>query len=149
MGGAAQENGKPAHISGAPLHEPLPDGHRFLSKEEKVEYRDGEGNILNDEQVKALQGKVEFKTRYETRTRVLDAQGNVINVEEGERREEPPVAPPHPDVEGAEPETVQKPVYQGQDDAERSLAWESVEGEKERESKVAKPASESQEATPK
>lgn len=46
--------------------------------EEKVEYRDEEGNILNDEQVAALQGKVSFSTRYETRTRLVDQMGNEI-----------------------------------------------------------------------
>lgn len=62
--------------------------------------------MLNEEQVKALEGKVEFKTRYETRTRVVDAQGNevLLPVEEGKEQggEEKveAVAPPHPDVEG-------------------------------------------------
>lgn len=46
--------------------------------EEKVEYRDEQGNLLNDEQVAALQGKVSFSTRYETRTRLVDEQGNEI-----------------------------------------------------------------------
>jgi dolichyl-phosphate-mannose-protein mannosyltransferase len=75
--------------------------------EERVEYRDQDGNLLNEEQVKALEGKVEFKTRYETRTRVVDAQGNEILLpagaevpQEQEQPAAPPVAPPHPDVEG-------------------------------------------------
>ncbi|KAK1810896.1 Dolichyl-phosphate-mannose--protein mannosyltransferase 1 [Friedmanniomyces endolithicus] len=46
--------------------------------EEKVEYRDEEGNLLDEEQVKALQGKVSFTTRYETRTRLVDAAGKEI-----------------------------------------------------------------------
>lgn len=49
--------------------------------EEKVEYRDEEGNLLDEEQVKALEGKVSFSTRYETRTRLVDPDGNEI--EEG------------------------------------------------------------------
>lgn len=48
---------------------------------EKVEYRDEEGNLLNDEEVAELQGKVSFSTRYETRTRLVDEDGNEI--EEG------------------------------------------------------------------
>lgn len=78
-----------------------------MRKEERVEYRDQDGNLLNEEQVKALQGKVEFKTRYETRTRIIDANGNEIVLPPGEKLpgvgdEEPAagVAPPHPDVEG-------------------------------------------------
>lgn len=46
--------------------------------EEKVEYRDENGNILNEEQVKALEGKVSFSTKYETRTRLVDDYGNEI-----------------------------------------------------------------------
>lgn len=46
--------------------------------EEKVEYRDENGNLLNEEQVKAMEGKVSFSTRYETRTRLVDDKGNEI-----------------------------------------------------------------------
>lgn len=46
--------------------------------EEKVEFRDEDGNLLDEEQVKALEGKVSFSTRYETRTRLVDAAGNEI-----------------------------------------------------------------------
>jgi dolichyl-phosphate-mannose-protein mannosyltransferase len=42
--------------------------NRVLAGEEKIEYRDEAGNILNEEQVKELEGKVSFSTRYETRT---------------------------------------------------------------------------------
>lgn len=94
-----------AKVSGAPVV----DNKRLLHTEERVEYRDQDGNLLNEEQVKALEGKVEFKTRYETRTRVIDAQGNEILLPPGEQapqaQEQEPVAPagvapPHPDVEG-------------------------------------------------
>lgn len=40
--------------------------------EEKVEYRDEDGNLLDEAQVAALEGKVSFSTRYETRTRMVD-----------------------------------------------------------------------------
>lgn len=46
--------------------------------EEKVEYRDENGNLLNEEQVAALAGKVSFSTRYETRTRLVDQMGQEI-----------------------------------------------------------------------
>lgn len=55
--------------------------------EERIEYRDEAGNILNEEQVKELEGKVSFSTRYETRTRLVDANGNEVYdgvVNEGE-----------------------------------------------------------------
>lgn len=92
-----QEQEKP-HVSGAAL----PADKRLVHTEERVEYRDQDGNLLNEEQVKALEGKVEFKTRYETRTRLIDAQGNEVFIPgEGEKQEEPAgVAPPHPDVQG-------------------------------------------------
>jgi dolichyl-phosphate-mannose-protein mannosyltransferase len=46
--------------------------------EEKVEFRDENGNLLDEEQVKAMEGKVSFSTRYETRTRLVDQAGNEI-----------------------------------------------------------------------
>ncbi|CZT14749.1 related to dolichyl-phosphate-mannose-protein mannosyltransferase [Ramularia collo-cygni] len=56
--------------------------------EEKVEYRDEDGNLLDEAQVAALEGKVSFSTRYETRTRMIDQYGNEVNdegfVEKGE-----------------------------------------------------------------
>jgi dolichyl-phosphate-mannose-protein mannosyltransferase len=47
--------------------------------EEKVEFRDENGNLLDEEQVKAMEGKVSFSTRYETRTRLVDEAGNEIH----------------------------------------------------------------------
>ena len=73
-----------------------------LSQEEKIEYRDQNGNLLNEEQVKALEGKVSFSTRYETRTRVVDAQGRELA--DGPAGAEG-FGPPHPDVD-REPETM-------------------------------------------
>lgn len=109
-----------------------------MAKEERIEYRDQNGNLLDEEQVKALEGKVEFKTKYETRTRVIDADGNEVA---GQAGEEAGVAPPHPDVEGANQQTKQK------DDEEVPDASESKAGEKEAEKSVPKPASEGNEAT--
>ncbi|TKA76040.1 hypothetical protein B0A49_05961 [Cryomyces minteri] len=51
----------------------------IVGTEEKIEYRDESGNLLNDEQVKELEGRVSFKTRYETRTRLVDQMGNEIH----------------------------------------------------------------------
>ncbi|KAI9819405.1 MAG: hypothetical protein M1826_001154 [Phylliscum demangeonii] len=76
-------------------------------QEERVEYRDPAGNLLNEEQVKAL-GDVSFETRVETRTRLVDAHGNVV-LDEPVVAAPAPVAPPHPDVEGRNPETADAP----------------------------------------
>ncbi|KAK4153724.1 Dolichyl-phosphate-mannose-protein mannosyltransferase-domain-containing protein [Chaetomidium leptoderma] len=143
------EEEKP-EVSGAPLAA----NQRLVRTEERVEYRDQDGNLLNDEQVKALEGKVEFKTRYETRTRVVDAQGNEVLLPASEQP--PPqeqekaaaaagVAPPHPDAEGVNSETVKRVVPDEQIPEPKA----SVEGEKEREEKAAKPASEKNEASAK
>ena len=127
-------------ISGAPKLEP--QGQKVLAREEKIEYRDQDGNLLNEEQVKALEGKVEFKTKYETRTRVIDANGNEVLMSEDELADIG-VAPPHPDVEGANQETKKAPIV---DDVPKE-ASSSKDGEKEAERKAPKPASEGNEAT--
>lgn len=138
---------KVAEMSAAP---PPPEP-RVLSKEEKVEYRDQDGNLLNDEQVAELQGKVEFKTKYETRTRVVDEGGNEVPEPNGgwEGQFDAPVAPPHPDVEGVDQETVkgQQQAQQVREAAQPQDAAASKDGEKEAERAKAKPASEGQEAT--
>lgn len=127
-----------------PLVSPPPAGlaQSVLSREEKIEYRDQDGNLLSPEQVKELEGKVSFKTRYETRTRLVDAQGNEINP--------PPeaagVAPPG--VDGVDSSTVGKsePVSEAEPASPRE-----VKAEESKEESIAKsdaaPASEGNEAT--
>lgn len=131
----------PAVVSEAPI---VPGSHSILSREEKVEYRDQDGNLLDAEQVKALEGKVSFKTRYETRTRVVDTQGNEIY-----HFDDAGVAPPHPDVEGVDRETIgvadlqDKPAVQRvvrADESKENSVAQSAPG-------AAKPASEGNEAT--
>ena len=124
---------------------PLPPGHSIVSKEEKVEYRDQDGNLLDSEQVKALEGKVSFKTRYETRTRLVDAAGNELQPDSAG------VAPPHPDVDNVDQETVDVPEPAAKDGpaSQRDVTAdekkeESIENAKQ---SVAKPASEGNEAT--
>jgi dolichyl-phosphate-mannose-protein mannosyltransferase len=51
-----------AEVSAAPVAPPA-DAPQIVGREEKVEYRDEFGNILNDEQVEELKGKVEFQVR--------------------------------------------------------------------------------------
>ncbi|KEQ72514.1 dolichyl-phosphate-mannose-protein mannosyltransferase 1 [Aureobasidium namibiae CBS 147.97] len=76
---------KPTEVAASPAvqfsHDEVPEAqvtNRVLAGEEKIEYRDEAGNILNEEQVKELEGKVSFSTRYETRTRLVDANGNEV-----------------------------------------------------------------------
>ncbi|KAI9689126.1 MAG: hypothetical protein M1822_000864 [Bathelium mastoideum] len=129
----------------------------FLSREEKIEYRDDKGNLLNEEQVAALQGKVSFSTKYETRTRLVDAQGNEIGVQgpdddaKGSKAEgEGGVAPPHPDVEGRNPETAGQPEGSASERPPTVEVGADVGKERSVEAvneKSPRPASEAQEAT--
>lgn len=57
---------------------PMGDTTNVIEYEQHVEYRDQDGNLLNEEQVRALEGQVEFKTIYETTTRLLDVHGNEL-----------------------------------------------------------------------
>lgn len=139
-------------VVSAPPQEP-PKDLPVVSKEERIEYRDENGRILDDEEVAALAGKVSFKTRYETRTRIIDGEGKELYeglVDAHDQAEEQGVAPPHPDVEGQNPET--------QVDAEAPLASEipptvdvvedqQKEQSVEEQSNDAQPASEAQAAT--
>ncbi|KAL9122204.1 MAG: hypothetical protein Q9187_001239 [Circinaria calcarea] len=119
----------------------------ILNREEKVEYRDQDGNLLDEKQVAELEGKVSFSTRYETRTRVVDADGNEIA--DGSAGAEG-FAPPHPDVD-REPETAADvPENDGRD----SPATASLDGDIGKEKAVneaktgmPRPASEAKEAT--
>ncbi len=85
-----------------------------------------------------------MQTRYETRTRILDAAGHEIY--------EGPVehAPPHPDVEGSNPETAAEDENSSKDTKPASVQVDiDVDREKsaEVEGKKAKPASDANEAT--
>ncbi|TGO56962.1 hypothetical protein BCON_0071g00160 [Botryotinia convoluta] len=145
VSGAPEE--KPEGLVSSPPAAPVAS-HSIVSREEKVEYRDQDGNILDPEAVKSLEGKVSFKTRYETRTRMVDAQGNEINPPEDDAVG---VAPPHPDVEGSDPQTVGKAEPDVQ---EKPLAQRDVQADESKEQSIeksdggaAKPASEGNEAT--
>ena len=114
-----------------------------MRREEKVEYRDQDGNLLNEEEVAALAGKVDFQTRYETRTRMIDADGNEIP--DGSAG----TAPPHP--ADREPETA---ADDPENDGRKLPATASPEDDMAKEKLVQKnnrgkpkPASEGSEAT--
>lgn len=119
---------------------PLPAGQSIVSREEKVEYRDQDGNLLDAEQVKALEGKVSFKTRYETRTRMVDAAGNEI-IDPAAAG----VAPPHPDVNNVDPETVGVPEVAQQD---APASQKDVSSDKLKEASIAKDNAKAKEAKP-
>ncbi|XP_044716398.1 dolichyl-phosphate-mannose-protein mannosyltransferase domain-containing protein [Hirsutella rhossiliensis] len=138
--GEKVENAKEPGVSSSPP----PPGPRVVAQEEKIEYRDQDGNLLGPEQVKELEGKIDFQTKYETRTRVLDENGVEIPMPEGGWPADmgAGVAPPHPDVQGVDKETANV------DDAKPNHdAAASRDGEREAERAKAKPASESKDAT--
>lgn len=86
---------------------------------------------------------MEFKTRYETRTRMLnDAGEEVEEVVDAAVLAKAGVAPPHPDVEGLDSQTVK-----GKGDQSVPPAKESIEGDHEARAKQPKPASELNEAS--
>lgn len=114
---------------------------RVLGREEKVEYRDQDGNLLDAAEVSSLaeEGKVTFKTKYETRTRMVDAAGNLIPDSDS-------VAPEHPDVEGQNPDTKGIPERSGKSQPADAKIDSVGSGNREEDGKP-KPASEANEAT--
>ena len=125
-----------------------PADDSILSQQESVEYRDQDGHLLDEDQVAALQkdGNISFKTRYETRTKLVDEAGNEIVdadvIAQG-------VAPPHPDVEGRNPETIGNDEESNPKPATASVD-DDVDKEKSVENKdqgKPRPASEGNEAT--
>ncbi|KAL8975407.1 MAG: hypothetical protein Q9197_000388 [Variospora fuerteventurae] len=139
--GANEQKNQDVNVTPHPASEPS------ISRVEKVEYRDQDGNILDETQVKELEGKVSFETRYETRTKVIDSEGKEIA--DGPVGREG-VAPPHPDVERL-PETA---ADQPEDDGREYPATASPEKDIRKEKSVEKaddgkprPASEPSEAT--
>ena len=119
---------------------PEPKHPRLRGSKARVEFRDEHGNVLDESLVSSLQkeGKVSFETRYETRTRL--AHGHQVDIVDGQ------VAPPHPDVEGQNPETVGDHEKQPADDSPASAVGGKRSLEK-AESQEAKPGSEGNEAT--
>lgn len=115
---------------------------QVISQEERVEYRDEHGNLLDEAQVFSLaaEGKVTLKTKYETKTRIVDKDGNEVAPAE-------PVAPEHPDVDGQNPDTKGAQDKEGKSvpaEAEVPIAESMSKGI---DNKEPKPASEVSEAT--
>lgn len=114
------------------------ESHRVIGREEKIEYRDEAGNLLNDDQVKSLKegGSATFQTRYETRTRMVDADGNEV----------PSWAPEHPDVQGQNPDTKGLPEKEGKKEPAKASVPDG-ESKGRAEKREPKPASDAIEAT--
>ena len=82
-------------------------GHeQVIAQEESIEYRDDQGNLLNEEQVAALEGKASFQTKYETRTRLVDEAGNELGYRMPDGRVQEGSPPPHPDVDNVDQSTL-------------------------------------------
>lgn len=118
--------------------QPAPIDQKVVGREERVEYRDQDGNLLGEEEVKSLmaEGKASFSTKYETETKVVDEHGNPI-------ADPSSVAPEHPDAEGANPDTKGQPKAS----KEPADADVSVDDSREESLRKPKPASDASEAT--
>lgn len=118
------------------------------NREETVEYRDQDGNLLNEEQVAALEGKVSFQTRYETRTRLVDEDGKEVGDSSAAGAEG--FAPPHPDVDPAPETAPDAPEDDGREYPATASPEDDVNKEKsveKAEVKTPRPGSEGREAT--
>lgn len=125
-----------------------------LGKEERVEYRDQDGNLLGEEEVQSLmaEGKASFSTKYETETKLVDEYGNIVPNQEGAKgaksaQSVESVAPEHPDSEGADPDTS-GPAEASRKPASAEVPVVPAENKEENlSSPEAQPASEASEAT--
>ena len=129
------------------------NGNPVVAMEQSFEYRDQEGNQLDPEQVEKLrQEGIEFETRHEVKTRLIDEEGNEVVAEGG-------VHPQHPDAEGLNPNTagIEKKDKQAEREANDKPAnvdagvdtkrQAEVDGKGNKKSGQAQPGSERAEAT--
>ncbi|KAF8475581.1 dolichyl-phosphate-mannose-protein mannosyltransferase 1 [Kalaharituber pfeilii] len=131
----------------APVHQPV--AGKIVKREEHIEYRDQDGNLLNEEQVKALEGQVEFKTRYETKTRLLDQAGNELpedyKIEDGDILE---IIEPAPQGVNEETKKGEKVIVPKDEPVKAAVEPQSMKQEDSPDVlKEAKPASEAQSET--
>lgn len=119
-------------------------------KKARVEFRDQNGNVLDEALVAQLQqeGKVSIESRFEYRSRL--SNGHEVDVVDGKVAPAFPdaPAPAHPDVDGQNPETMerQKPWPAEDGPAPAAAGDESSLGQ-ESSSPQPEPASEGHEAT--
>ncbi|KAJ5885001.1 Dolichyl-phosphate-mannose--protein mannosyltransferase 1 [Penicillium taxi] len=135
-----------------PVQEPEPEQPQVSEKPDvtkpslagsvaRVEYRDQDGNILPETLVASLraEGKVKFETRYESQSRLQNA--HEIPIVDGQ------LAPPHPDVEGQNPETGTSPEDSVPPERPASVVEGNEPSVEQVKTQEAKPASEANEAT--
>lgn len=115
----------------------------------RVEYRDQHGNVLPEDLVAKLraEGKVKFETRYESKTRLEHAHEVPIVDGQPQYPAPAPPAPPHPDVEGQNPQTGHQPEDSVPPGSPASAAEGNVQSAESSYSPEAKPASEGWDAT--
>lgn len=114
---------------------------KLAGSKARVEYRDQHGNVLPDDLVSSLrdEGKVKFETRYESKSRLQNAQE--IPIVDGQ------LAPPHPDVEGQNPETGGSPEDSVPPESPASVEQGNERSAEQPKSPEAKPASDGNQAT--
>lgn len=106
----AEPANSPAVSPNAPQYDN--NGNPVVGMEQSYEYRDQAGNPLNPEQVEKLKHDgVEFETRHEVKTRLVDEAGNEVGADGG-------VHPQHPDAEGLNPNTAGSEKKAGQAERE-------------------------------
>lgn len=107
----------------------------------RVEYRDQNGKVLDENLVASLraEGKVKFETRYEPGHKMENA--HEVPIVDGQ------LAPPHPDVQGQNPETGSLPEDSVPPESPASVADGNERSVERPSSMGAKPASEGNEAT--
>lgn len=112
---------------------------KISASKARVEYRDQHGNVLPEDLVASLrkEGKVKFETRYESRLE----NAHEVDIVNGQ------VAPPHPEVEGQNPETRGKPEDAVPPESPASVAQGNEPSVERQSSQEARPASEGFDAT--
>ncbi|KAJ5692189.1 Dolichyl-phosphate-mannose--protein mannosyltransferase 1 [Penicillium macrosclerotiorum] len=130
-----------AHVSEAAAAQ-VQEPPKLSGSVARVEYRDQHGNVLDESLVSSLraEGKVKFETRYESRSK-LGENAQEIPIVNGQ------LAPPHPDVEGQNPETASAPGDSVPPEKPASVAQGNEQSTESPNSPEAKPASEGNEAT--
>ena len=107
----------------------------------RVEYRDQNGKVLDENLVASLraEGKVKFETRYEPGLPLENA--HEVPIVDGQ------LAPPHPDVQGQNPETGSAPEDSVPPESPASVVDGNERSVEQPSSMEARPASEGNEAT--
>ncbi|KAK9860915.1 hypothetical protein MYU51_006309 [Penicillium brevicompactum] len=137
-----------------PAQEPVPAGEsadvsdpaavtapKIQGSMARVEYRDQNGQVLDENLVASLraEGKVKFETRYDAGHKMENA--HEVPIVDGQ------LAPPHPDVQGQNPETGSAPEDSVPPESPASVVEGNERSVEKPISMEAKPASEGNDAT--